>query len=95
MPTIQYHWLDHKIARIIALLTSILALLLATMTHKTYNPGHINSVQPTLHPEYVRCMEMRVEAIEQMVAEKIITNQKATLFTKRAAALCGTEFPGP
>ena len=91
MPRIQYHWMDHKLARIIALLASILALLLATMIHKTYNPGHINS----LHPEYVRCMEMRVEAIERMVAEKIITNQKATLFTKRAAALCGTEFPSP
>ena len=87
--------MDHNLARIIALLASILALLLATMIHKTYNPGHINSLQPTLHPEYVRCMEMRVEAIERMLAEKIITNHKATLFTKRAAALCGTQFPSP
>ena len=95
MPRIQYHWLDHKLARIIALLTSILALLLATTIHKTYNPDQTNSVQSTIHPEYVRCMETRIEAIQRMVTEKIITDQKAALFRKRATALCSTKFPSP
>ena len=93
MPTIQYHWLDHKLARIIALLISIAALLLAAMVHQAYNPDHINSVQSTIHPDYARCMEGRMEAIESMVAENIITDQKAALFTKRATALCSDKFP--
>ena len=91
MANIQQHWLDLKLSRAISLLIFIGALLLAATIHRNYD----QNAHPTGNPEYAHCMENRTKAIESMVAENIINNQKASLFQERAVALCSSQFPRP
>ena len=89
----QQYWLDHKLSRFIALLIGVAALMLAFTIHKSYNQTRTNYLEPTGNTEYDRCLEGRVAAIERMLAENVIDNQKAVLFQERAEALCISKFP--
>ena len=95
MANIQQHWLDLKLSRAISLLIFIGALLLAATIHRNYDQKSTYPAHPTGNPEYADCMENRTKAIETMVAENIISNQKANLFQERAVALCSSQFPQP
>jgi hypothetical protein len=87
------HVLDQKSARVIAL--GVMAAMIGTLAyiHRDDLAGAGTVAADGPPSALAACLEERLAAVDQMIADGMVGPEKASLFKDRARALCHSQNP--
>lgn len=99
------HFLDSRLARLIAALLFVIGLGVMAYLHNAYqarmiapmpqgqNRAGTETERQNLNPDYLKCHDERVGQVQKMLDEGVIDQRKLVEFQDRAIATCAGQFP--